>query len=236
MLDGVIEGATGASLNALYTSALAQPIGMNGGYIRSGFNNVLFSTPRSMARFGLLALNDFVWDGKTVLGDNDYVEAMTNTSQDLNLSYGYLWWLNGKESFMLPGLQLVIRNPLTPTAPPDAYYGLGKNDQILCVVPSEKVVVIRMGDAASPDGPAVPTQFASELWALLRDVICTPTSVATTQEPSRVEVGPYSVFDLHGRLVATGRGAVQAQHLEVPSGIYVVRNELTGTVQKLFVP
>jgi hypothetical protein len=30
----------------------------------------------------------------------------TSTSQNINLSYGYLWWLNGKSSYHLPQSQL----------------------------------------------------------------------------------------------------------------------------------
>ncbi|MDA0973987.1 MAG: serine hydrolase, partial [Bacteroidetes bacterium] len=66
-----------------------------------------YSKTRDMARFGLLALSDGVWDGDSLISDQGYLQAMTSSSQDLNLSYGYLWWLNGQESHMLPGLEFV---------------------------------------------------------------------------------------------------------------------------------
>jgi CubicO group peptidase (beta-lactamase class C family) len=62
-----------------------------------GFNNIYFSTARSMARFGLLNLNKGIWDTVPILNDTNYFTEMTTTSQDMNRSYGYLWWLNGKK-------------------------------------------------------------------------------------------------------------------------------------------
>ncbi|RPI67381.1 MAG: serine hydrolase [Ignavibacteriae bacterium] len=177
LLDKVINRATGSSLNIYYSKKLREPIGMDGVFVKQGFNNVLISTPRSMARFGLLAMNNFVWDGTPILDDENYVRAMLNTSQDLNQSYGYLWWLNGKSSFMIPSLQLVFPGPLMPNAPSDAVNALGKNNQILSVVPSEGLVVVRMGDAAGEDGSLVPTVFPNNMWAALRKVICNISSV-----------------------------------------------------------
>ncbi len=236
LLDGVIEGASGRTLNAQYTSLLSAPIGMGGGFIKQGYNNVLITTPRAMARFGLLALNGFVWDGDTILRDRVYVKAMTETSQDLNLSYGYLWWLNGKSSFMLPGLQVVFPGSLTPNAPPDAYYGLGKNDQIVCVVPSEDLVVIRMGDPATPDGPDVPTQFGNELWALLREVMCTPTSVQSREQQGErsdeLQATRYDVYDMQGRRILSVVNRTEVAHAGLRSGLYILQDPTTGQVDK----
>ncbi len=45
--------------------------------------------------------------------DNNYFNEMVNTSQSLNQAYGYLWWLNGKPSFMVPNLQTVFPGFMT---------------------------------------------------------------------------------------------------------------------------
>ena len=95
---------------------------------------------------------------------------MKNTSQDLNKSYGYLWWLNGKESAMVPQSQIVFDTELIPNAPDDLYAGLGKNDQKLYVVPSQNLVVVRMGEDTG--GAALgPSGFDNELWGYLNEVI-----------------------------------------------------------------
>ncbi|MCK6614080.1 MAG: serine hydrolase [Ignavibacteriaceae bacterium] len=180
LLDSVIYKSTGETLNQFYFSRVRTKIGMNGLFIRSGsYNNVLYTTPRSMARFGLLMLNRGKWENTAVLSDTGYFSAMTNTSQNLNLSYGYLWWLNGKSSHMLPTSQLVFPGYLAPQAPKDMFSALGKNGQILNVVPNLGIVTIRMGD--SPDNSLVPTTLNKQIWERLNQVIAPSTNVIYTE-------------------------------------------------------
>jgi CubicO group peptidase (beta-lactamase class C family) len=171
LLDRVVENATGRSYNAYFQEKIRDRIGMNGLWLRNGlYNNVYYSTPRSMARFGLLLLNKGKWDQTTLLSDSNYFNTQTNTSQSYNLSYGYLTWLNGKSSHMLPGLQFVFNGFIVPNGPTDLYAALGKNDQKIYVVPSQKIVVIRMGDSAGNVQLAV-SGFDNELWGKLKPII-----------------------------------------------------------------
>ncbi|HLO81768.1 MAG TPA: serine hydrolase domain-containing protein, partial [Chitinophagaceae bacterium] len=102
LLDKVIESATGKSFNSYFQEKIRDKTGMNGTWFKgTGFNNVYYSNARSMARFGLLMLNKGKWDQTNILSDASYFSEQTNTSQNLNLSYGYLTWLNGKSSYML---------------------------------------------------------------------------------------------------------------------------------------
>ena len=117
-----------------------------------------------MARFGLLILNKGKWKTNVILNENYFTQA-TSTSQNINLSYGYLWWLNGKSSYHLPQIQLQFNGNLMPTAPVDMFMTLGKNDQNINFIPSKKMVVIRMGAAANPDNPTfVLSDFDTVLW------------------------------------------------------------------------
>lgn len=171
LLDKVIESATGKSFNTYFQEKIRDRIGMNGLWFKgTGFNNVYYSNARSMARFGLLMLNKGKWDQTNILSDAAYFDSQTNTSQSLNLSYGYLTWLNGKASYMLPTVQLVLNGAMTPNAPPDMYAALGKNDQKVYVVPSQKLVVIRMGESAGNSMLAV-SSFDNELWGKLKSII-----------------------------------------------------------------
>ena len=140
---------------------------MNGAWIKNGYNNVYCSNARSMARFGLLMLNKGKWNNADILTDSDYFNQQINTSQNFNPSYGYLTWLNGKKSYMLPQLQLSLNGPLIPAAPADTYAALGKNDQKIYVVPSQNLVVIRMGESAGNSHLAL-SSFDNELWSKLR--------------------------------------------------------------------
>ena len=143
-LLGVISAAANTNINAYTTTNLGNHIGMTGLWV----NGVFYSKPRSMARFGLLAMNQFKWGTDTLLHDTSFIHNMLNTSQPYNQSYGYLWWLNGKSSFMGPGLQYVFQNALIPHGPPDMYCALGKNDQKIYVAPSQRLVVVRVGESA----------------------------------------------------------------------------------------
>ncbi|HMR91375.1 MAG TPA: serine hydrolase [Chitinophagaceae bacterium] len=170
LLDKVLENATGVGFNQYFQQTIRDKTGMNGLWIKDGYNNVFYSTPRSMARFGLLMLAKGKWQHTTVLGDAAYFNAQISTSQDKNLSYGYLTWLNGKTSYMLPSLQVVFPNMLFPNAPADMYAALGKNDQKVYVAPSQNIVVIRMGESAGNVQLAV-SSFDNELWGYLKNVI-----------------------------------------------------------------
>lgn len=169
ILDQVIANATGVTLNQYTTTKLKTPTGMTGSFFTVDNNNVFFSNARSMARFGLLMLNGGNWNGNQILNSN-YFNQMVNTSQNINKSYGYLWWLNGKESFMVPQLQVTFPGNLMPNAPEDTYMALGKNGQFVNVAPSQNLVFIRMGDAPSND--LVPFLLNDQIWQYINDLSC----------------------------------------------------------------
>ena len=192
LLDNVIESATGLNMNQFMQQKLRPPTGINGLYLKNGYNNVFYSNARSMARFGLLMLNRGKWNSTAVVTDTTYVKEMVNTSQNLNLSYGYLWWLNGKESFMLPQTQFVFPGGFAPDAPADMFAAIGKNGQLVNVVPGEKLVVIRMGEAPG-SGVEVPTFYNNDIWKRLKLVVNPATSIKETSFSKEEKVGIYPV-------------------------------------------
>ncbi len=161
-LQDVIAQASGQTWNTYFNAKLRDKIGMDGTWFQSGNNSVYGSSTRSMARFGLLMYNKGKWDNTVILNENYFNEA-TNTSQNINLGYGYLWWLNGKANYHLPQSQATFQGSIIPTAPNDMFMALGKNDQKIYVVPSKKMVVIRMGDAADNVNLAL-SDFDETLW------------------------------------------------------------------------
>ncbi|WP_312345587.1 serine hydrolase domain-containing protein [Chryseobacterium binzhouense] len=168
-LQDVVASATGQTWSQYFNSRLRDKIGMTGSWIQNGNNSVYWSTTKSMARFGLLALNRGNWNGTQVINSNYFQNAVT-TSQNINLAYGYLWWLNGKTSYHLPQTQFQFSGKIIPNAPDDLFCALGKNDQKIYVVPSKKLVVIRMGDAADSINPAL-SDFDDVLWQKINAVI-----------------------------------------------------------------
>ena len=162
-LQDAIASATGQTYTNYFNTKLRDKIGMNGAWISSGNNEVYWSSTRSMARFGLLILNKGKWESQVIVNEN-YWSAATSTSQNINLSYGYLWWLNGKTSYRLPQTQAQFMGSIIPNGANDMFMALGKNDQKIYVIPSKKMVVIRMGDAADNQNLAL-SSFDNELWS-----------------------------------------------------------------------
>jgi CubicO group peptidase (beta-lactamase class C family) len=202
ILDQVIANSTGQTFNAYFNTRIRNPIGMDGLWWPVGYNNVYFSKARSMARYGLLALNNMVWGADTVLHDAAYFNAATTPSQTLNDSYGYLWWLNGQPSFMVPGVQFVFPGSLLPDAPNDMFSALGKNDQYLNVVPSRNMVVVRMGDQAYTDA-LVPLTLDDEIWQHIEWLDC-GTGLPETSHSGQLRVAPNPCADYAIVSLATG--------------------------------
>ena len=170
LTQDIIAGATTSDFESYFEAKVSNPIGMDGQWVRFGFANIYFSTARSMARFGLLNLTGGQWENTMILNDDSYFNAMTNSSQDMNKAYGYLWWLNGKESFRVPGSELEFQGKLIPNAPDDLIAGLGKDDQKLYIIPSQGLVIVRMGDAPG-DSLLGPSSFDVSLWDYINTLL-----------------------------------------------------------------
>lgn len=169
-LQDVVATATNQTWDNYFNNKLRNPIGMTGAWVTDPTAlSVYWSNSRSMARFGLLALANGNWNGTQIINSN-YMNATTTTSQQINLAYGYLWWLNGKSSFRLPQSQLQFNGSIITTAPADMYCALGKNDQKIYVVPSRKLVIIRMGEAADSSNLAL-SNFDEVLWQKINAVV-----------------------------------------------------------------
>ncbi len=171
LLQNVVAAAVSEDFSLYFNRMLRNRIGMDGFWLAQGEgNNIYYSSARAMARFGLLVLSKGVWDSEVILKDAAYTADMVRTSQSLNKAYGYLWWLNGKDRYMAPGSQVVFSGPLIPSAPSDLIAGLGKNDQKLYVVPSQNLVVIRLGNDAG-DALLGPSSFDNALWQRLSEMM-----------------------------------------------------------------
>lgn len=172
-LQDVVAEATGQTWESYFNSTLKNKIGMTGSWTDTGDDlSVYWSNTRSMARFGLLALNNGKWNSIQIINE-DYFSDAIHTSQDINKSYGYLWWINGEDSYHMPQTQVQFPGSLVPAAPSDMFMALGKNDQKIYVIPSKKMVVIRMGNAADEENFAL-SGFDNELWEKINAVIDQP--------------------------------------------------------------
>lgn len=234
LLDQVIASATEQTLNQYFIQKIRNPIGMNGAFFQVDDNNVYFSTPRSMARFGLLMLNNGSWGNTPIMTDANYFQQMINTSQPHNLSYGYLWWLNGKSSFKLPGSTLTFPGFLMPNAPADTYLAAGKNGQFLSITPSEGLVWIRMGE--SPDNLQVPFLLNNQIWEKINALVCplsvhdtvakkwqiypNPTSDQLLIQNAEIASYQWELYDLQLHQIQKGNEQITPNLTEFAQGIY----------------
>ncbi len=248
LLDKVVENATGQSYNLYFQQQITAKTGQTGLWIKNGYNNIMFSTTRSMARYGLLIQNKGIWNGDTIMHDTNYFNSMVNTSQNINNSYGYLWWLNGKSSYMLPSTQLVFNGSLVPNAPNDMFAGMGKNGQYCCVIPSQKMVVIRMGD--SPDSSLVPTDFINKMFEKINELSCSVSIPKIEQSGLKVYPNPnegnfvinsknaqtIQIYNINGQLCNAFDVEVGNNYIDIRNfgkGIYLLKS--SSGVEKLLV-
>jgi CubicO group peptidase (beta-lactamase class C family) len=99
LLSAIIHETTGYDTLDFANEFLFSPLGINDvvwlqdaqGIRFGGFG--LSLTPRDMAKFGLLYLNNGMWDGKQVV-PADCVAASVETHSSLSSieGYGYQWW------------------------------------------------------------------------------------------------------------------------------------------------
>ncbi|MBI4423347.1 MAG: serine hydrolase [Elusimicrobia bacterium] len=124
--------------------ALFDPVGMgsatlepdaSGTFVGSSF---MLATARDWARFGLLQLRDGVWDGRRLLPEGWVAFATRPTPQAPDGRFGAHWWLRCPE-------ELGGSTPAAARLPRDAYYALGHEGQVLTVIPSRRLVVVRLG-------------------------------------------------------------------------------------------
>ncbi|MCU0458246.1 MAG: beta-lactamase family protein [Bacteroidales bacterium] len=170
LMDAVAE-AGNQDFETYFNSRLRDKIGMDGYWDKGLIFTIYHSNTRSMARFGLLALNKGKWKNEQVVNESFFTECVTS-SQSINPSYGYLWWLNGKSSFMVPGSQDVYQGSLIPNAPSDMFAAMGAEDQRIYVIPGRNMVIVRMGDASDPLNPSFALSgFDYDLWAKVNAVI-----------------------------------------------------------------
>ena len=186
LLRDVVESATGQGINMYINQKLNTQIGMFG-FFGVNNTNLFYSNTRSMARFGLLVLNQGKWNGSSILNDSIYFNQMINTSQPLNESYGYLWWLNGKNSHMQPRIQFTFNGSLNSNAPTDMISALGKNGQIINIVPSKNMVIVRMGN--DPDTNSfISATYNNQLWDYINKLECSSTNTNSVNSKYKKKV------------------------------------------------
>ncbi len=95
------------------------------------------ATARDYARFGLLYYNDGVWNGERLLPEGWVKQSSTPAECNKLNNYGYQFWLNGKPKDST--------HRIFPDVPGDMLYCDGYAYQAIYIIPSKKLVVVRLG-------------------------------------------------------------------------------------------
>lgn len=114
-------------------SAVLEP-DASGMYVGSSF---CYATARDFAKLGLLCLNNGSWNNEEILPQNWIQQSTQPSNADLTKNYGYQFWLNGFEK---PGASRSY-----PNVPADMYYASGYGGQGIYIIPSKKMVIVRLG-------------------------------------------------------------------------------------------
>ena len=159
----LIERATGMRYAQFLSQHVLQPIGASGGTIWVNRPNglahsgcCLMLTAESWIRLGVLLMNDGRWEGRRLL-PSGYVRDMTRGTTE-NPYYGLGVYVAGdytpRRGFLNPAREPDARRVLhgEPYLARDLFMFDGNSNQVLYIVPSARLVVLRLG-AQPPRSP-----------------------------------------------------------------------------------
>ena len=102
----------------------------------------MLASARDWARFGLLYLNDGIIGGRRILHE-DWVDFSAAATLDTDYAAGF--WTNRSEHQRAKGrVQMGI--------PRDAYFAFGDQGQRIVILPSQHMVIVRLGVSVDPTG------------------------------------------------------------------------------------
>jgi CubicO group peptidase (beta-lactamase class C family) len=100
-------------------------------------SSYIFATARDFARFGLLYLQDGIFNGERILPPG-WVQYTTTPAKYSNGNYGASFWLN--------------RGKMYPSAPLNMFFCVGHDGQRIFILPSQELIVVVLGYSPKPDG------------------------------------------------------------------------------------
>jgi CubicO group peptidase (beta-lactamase class C family) len=128
LLSPILDKAAGEPIQDYARKRLFEPLGMLRTRLRVDRRGHAWTyadmatTPRDVARLGVLMLNKGVWEGRRVVSAG-WIERSTSRSQEHEPGYGLLWWLYDS---------------------PKGYAALGYLNTNLYVFPAQELVIVRM--------------------------------------------------------------------------------------------
>ena len=188
-----LQGCEHADIRTLLRERIMEPIGVleeewligyGKGYELDGLE--LYAnwgggsyTARAVARIGRLMLRQGDWEGRQLI-DPEWVKKVVayadtplppRTGGDPQPGSGLCWWTNSDEVWK--------------SVPPDAFAGAGAGHQLLLVVPSLDLIVVRNG------GSLEEVSWRSGFWSAVTKYLFDPLMEAVVAEKNGSAEGPY---------------------------------------------
>ena len=172
LLAEAVGRAVGMDFQAYLQRELLTPLGIEPGSWRWGRDSEghtqgffdLYMTPNDYARLGELMRRDGVWRGRRLFSHRVVKAAITPTKT--NGCYGWMIWLNRAKPCVSPRVseRSVDNHREFPELPVDMYHFSGLFGQLVVVFPTQRIVVVRLGQEASPGGFAGGGDYQNELF------------------------------------------------------------------------
>jgi CubicO group peptidase (beta-lactamase class C family) len=112
----------------------------SGTFVGSSF---CYATARDWARFGLLYAQNGEWNGEQILTPDWIKQSTTPSTAAERGEYGFQWWLNA-------GKPESLSNRYFNNLPVDMFWADGFEGQNVFIIPSKKLVVVRLGLTKGP--------------------------------------------------------------------------------------
>jgi CubicO group peptidase (beta-lactamase class C family) len=191
-VTAAIQESPHQDLRTLIRERLMRPIGVEDREWSVGYNQTFevdglalvptwgggTITPRAAARLGRLVLREGDWEGRQILSP----QAVRAVTQDAGLPghCGMGWWTNAGGRYS--------------KLPRDAVWGAGAGDQLLLVIPSLKLILVRNGQTLAP-GPDEPPLKTDDVFTRFHDyranVLFEPLVDAVLDRPTQASGSPY---------------------------------------------
>src|SRR3712207_1932242 len=172
LLAESVARAVGMDFQAYLQRELLTPLGIEAGSWRWGRDSKghtqgffdLYMTPNDYARLGELLRRDGVWRGRRLIAHRVVKAAIRPTNT--NGCYGWMIWLNRAKPCVGPrvGNRPVDNHREFPELPVNLYHFSGLFGQLVAVFPTQRIVVVRLGQEANPGGFAGGANYQNELF------------------------------------------------------------------------
>jgi CubicO group peptidase (beta-lactamase class C family) len=145
ILSGIVRSAVGEKDYHVFPyNELFHKLGMyhtvmepdaSGTFVGSSY---IWASARDYAKFGMLYLNDGVWNNERILPEGWVKKSTTPPAANHLKNYGYQFWRNGLQQNDLSKKEF-------PQMPDDFFYADGYGGQRIYIIPSMQLVVVRLG-------------------------------------------------------------------------------------------